>query len=65
MAPQMETLARELFMRALRDSKDGAGNGGLLPSEAAKLVAGIMGVSPIDVLFAVGSARFVQQEPSA
>lgn len=65
MTPALELLARELFTRALRDSRDSQGNGGLLPSEAAQLVAGIMGVSPLMVLLAVGSARFNPKEPSA
>jgi hypothetical protein len=47
---------REMFVRILRD-----GNGRVLPSEAARLVAPLFGTSPVEVILSVGVSRHLSQ----
>lgn len=59
MSPESAALARELFARVVQDSQGSQSGTGMQAPDAARLVAEIMEVSPLEVLFAVGSAPFI------
>lgn len=49
----------DLWLRCMLDSRTADGRGGLLPSEAARIVSAITGCAPVEVLLAVGGQHFI------